>query len=72
MFTPEMGKDLLSTLLYFVISMLLFLVAVRLAEKLTPFSIRKEIEEDHNSAVAILMGAGLISLAIVLAAVIRS
>lgn len=39
--------------------------------KLTPFSIRKEIEEDHNTSVAIVIGAMFLSIAIILAAAIH-
>jgi putative membrane protein len=36
--------------------------------KLSPFSLRKEIEEDHNTALAIIMGAVIIGIALVVAA----
>jgi hypothetical protein len=39
-----------------------------LMEKLTPFSIIKEIEEDHNIALAIIVGAVMIGLSIIIAA----
>ena len=61
---------LLSTIIYFVVGIGLFGLAILLAEKITPFSIRKEIEDDHNTALAIILGAGLIALAILLAAAI--
>jgi uncharacterized membrane protein YjfL (UPF0719 family) len=40
-------------------------------EKVTPFSIRKEIEEDQNIALGIIIGAAFIGLAIILAAAIK-
>ena len=43
-----------------------------LVELFTPFSLRKELEEDQNIAVGILMGAMFIALAIIVAAVILS
>ena len=61
---------MLDTVIYFVIALVLFFVAIWLCDRLVPFSIRKEIEEDHNTALAILMGAGLLSLAIIVAAVV--
>ena len=39
---------------------------------LTPFPIVKEIEEDQNSALAILVGAVFVAMAIIIAAVILS
>lgn len=59
---------LVPTVIYFVVGVVLFGSAVWLMDKVAPFSIRKEIEEDHNSALAIIMGAALIALAIILAA----
>ena len=57
--------------MYFVLGLVFFGIAIWLFGKLSPFSIRKEIEEDHNTAVAVLMGACLIALAIVISAAIR-
>ena len=62
---------LIPTIIYFVVGLGLLGFSVWLVELLTPFSIRKEIEEDHNTAVAVLLGAGLITLGLLLSAVIR-
>ncbi len=61
---------LIPTIVYFVVGLILFGFSVLLMEKVTPFSLRKEIEDDQNTAVAILMGAAIIALAILLAAAI--
>ena len=62
---------ILSTLVYSVIGIVVFLVAYFVMEKLTPFSIRKEIEEEQNVALGIIIGACFIALAIIIAAAIR-
>jgi uncharacterized membrane protein YjfL (UPF0719 family) len=36
--------------------------------KVIPFSVRKEIEEDQNTALAIIMGSVILGLAIIIAA----
>lgn len=59
---------MIPTTLYFLLGLVLFGLSVWVMEKVTPFSIRKEIEEDENVALAIIIGAVLIALAIVLAA----
>ncbi len=64
-------KQLLPTVLYFVVGLCLFGMSVWLMEKVTPFSLRKEIEEDQNIALGIVMAGALIALAILLAAVIK-
>lgn len=61
---------LLPTMIYFVVGVVLFGGTILLMEKLTPFSIRKEIEDEHNVAMAIIMGATLVGLSIILAAAI--
>ena len=54
------------------VAILMLFFSVWLMEKLTPFSIRKEIEEDHNNAAAILCGAIVIGVALVIAAVAKA
>ena len=69
-FGKEAG-ELLLTVVYFIVGLGLFGFSIRLMEKLTPFSIRKEIEEDHNVALGIVIGCALIGLSIVLLAAIK-
>lgn len=53
------------------IGMLAFLLAFYLMTKLAPFSMRKEIEEDQNTALGIIVGAVIIGIAIIVAAAIH-
>jgi len=55
-----------------VIGMIIFGVAFAIISKVTPFSIRKEIEDDQNTALAVIIGAVMISLGIIVAAGISS
>ena len=71
---PTIQQELLQiipTVIYFVLGVVLFGLSVWLMERVTPFSIRKEIEEDQNIALGIVIGSALIGLAIILAAVIK-
>lgn len=61
----------LVTLSYTIFGIIVFGVAFWLIVKLTPFSIRKEIEEDQNTALAIIVGAVILGLAIIIASVIH-
>jgi uncharacterized membrane protein YjfL (UPF0719 family) len=38
--------------------------------RILPFSLRKELEEDHNTAVAIIAGSMVIGISIIIAAAI--
>jgi putative membrane protein len=49
----------------------LFVLAYFLVQKLTPFSIRKEIEEDHNTALAIVLAAIIIGIAMIVSAAVH-
>jgi uncharacterized membrane protein YjfL (UPF0719 family) len=69
-FTPALHTFLL-TLGYTVFGIVIFGVAFWLITKLVPFSMRKEIEDDQNTALAILIGAVLLGLAIIIAATIH-
>lgn len=67
----ELGP-LIGTIVYSIIGSVIFAVTYYIFERITPFSVRKEIEEDHNTALAILMAACIIGVSIIIAAAIRS
>ncbi len=60
----------IESLVYTVMGMVVFGIGVWIMEKVTPFSIRKEIEEDQNTSLGIIMGAVILGLAIIIAAAI--
>ena len=67
-FGPDLGKPLLLSLVFTVVGLLLFVFSLWVIEKLTPFSVRKEIEEDQNVALGIIVGSLILGIAIILAA----
>lgn len=71
---PDMGpllKAIVGTLVFVVIGILTFGAAFFIITKVTPFSIRKEIEEDQNTALAIVIGSVILGLAYIIAAAIH-
>ena len=64
-------KPALQTIVIGGVAMALFACAFKLFEWLCPFSLRKELEEDQNISIGIVLGAFLIGLAIVISAVAR-
>lgn len=62
---------MLSVLIYSVIGLVIFAVALFIMDKVIPFSIVKEIEEDQNTALAVIMGSVFIALAIIIQAAMR-
>lgn len=72
MFDGVLLTEIVSTVVYTVLGLGLFILCWVIIEWLTPFSLRKEIEEDQNLALAVLIGAIFLSLALMISAVIRS
>lgn len=64
-------RTFLSTVGYTIFGLIIFGIAYWVMVKVSPFPIRKEIEEDHNTALAILMAAVILGLAIIIAAVLH-
>jgi putative membrane protein len=62
---------MLSVVVYSAIGFAVFGIAFLIMTKISPISIAKEIEEDQNVALAILMGSIFIALAIIIQAAIR-
>lgn len=67
----ELGKHLAAAAVYTIFGVVVFAIAFVVMTKLTPFSVRKEIEEDQNTSLAIIMGSIVIGLAIIIAAAVH-
>ena len=61
---------LVSTLVFVSLGLIVFGLAFFFINAVTPFSIKKEIEEDHNVAVSVVIGSIIIGIAIIIAAAI--
>jgi uncharacterized membrane protein YjfL (UPF0719 family) len=64
-------KGLVNAAIYTVFGVVVFAIAFVILTKLTPFSIRKEIEEDQNTSLGIILGSLVIGLAIIIAAAVH-
>lgn len=71
MLTAAALHTFLVTLAYTLFGLVVFGVAFWLITKLVPFSMRKEIEDDQNTALAIVIGAVILGLAIIIASTIH-
>jgi uncharacterized membrane protein YjfL (UPF0719 family) len=63
-------ESLLNVAVYTAAGLVLFALAFFVMGKATPFSIRKEIEEDQNVALAIVIGSVIIGIALIIVAAI--
>lgn len=68
---PITGEYLLAAVVFAAIGVAVFLLVFWLIVKVSPFSVRKEIEEDQNISLAIIIGAVMIGIAIIIAAAIH-
>lgn len=63
-------EHMLAALVYAAIGVVVFAAAFFAMVKATPFSMKKEIEEDQNTALAVVMGSVIIGLALIISAAI--
>ncbi|MCU0423165.1 MAG: DUF350 domain-containing protein [Bacteroidia bacterium] len=64
-------KHILAALIYSGIGIVVLLIAFWIVEKITPENVWKQIVEHKNNAVAIVIGAFIIALGIIIASAIN-
>ncbi|QPH54609.1 DUF350 domain-containing protein [Pontivivens ytuae] len=64
--------EIVATIFYTALGVGLLIVSWIVIEWLTPFSLRREVEEEQNMAIAVLMGSLFLAISILIAAVIVS
>ena len=64
-------EQVVATIFYGLLGIALFLIAYVAIEKACPFSVKKEISEDQNIALGIIIGSVIIGLSIIIAAAIH-
>jgi uncharacterized membrane protein YjfL (UPF0719 family) len=67
----QLTDYVISTLVFVAIGLLFFGIAFVIIIKASPFSVRKELEEDQNVALAILIGSVIIGIALIVSAAIH-
>jgi uncharacterized membrane protein YjfL (UPF0719 family) len=64
-------RPLVASFVYSLLGMAVFALGFLIIRWVCPFSLRKEIEEDQNTALAIVIGSILLGLGIIIAAAIH-
>ncbi len=64
-------SNLLNALLYSALGIVIFVLTFFLVDRFTPYHLWKEIVEDKNTALAILIGAMSIGMCIIIAAAVH-
>lgn len=65
------ARYVVASLVFALVGILVFGIAFWAITKLTPFSIRKEIEDDQNTALGIVIGAVIIGLSMIISSAIQ-
>jgi len=67
-----LGWGVASTLVYGLLGIVLVIVGYKVFSWMLPFDVKKELEEDHNTSVGILLAALVLGICLVVAATIHS
>lgn len=60
-----------TTVIFVAIGLIVFTIAFFIVVVVSPFSVKKEIEEDQNTALAIIIGALIIGVAMIISSAIQ-
>ena len=66
----NLGEAVVSSAVFAGIGIVVFGIAFWIMNKLAPFSIKKEIEEDHNVSLAVIMAGVIIGVSLIIAAAV--
>jgi putative membrane protein len=67
----KLGHEVLNATVFAGIGLVVFGVAFFIMTKVAPFSVKKEIEEDQNTALAVIMAGVIIGVALIISAAIH-
>jgi len=62
---------LATTLIFVALGLIVFAAAFFIIVRVVPFSVKKEIEDDQNVALAVLIGSMIIGMALIISAAIQ-
>ena len=62
---------LATTVIFVAIGLIVFALAFLIVVLVTPFSVKKEIEEDQNVSLAVIIGAVIIGIAMIISSAIQ-
>jgi putative membrane protein len=69
--TDPFARLIITTLVFSVVGILMFALAFWIIVKSSPFSVRKELEEDQNIALAIVIASVIIGIALIVSAAVH-
>jgi uncharacterized membrane protein YjfL (UPF0719 family) len=67
----QLANVLINAMIFVILGLIIFAISFFILDKFLPYSVHKEIEEDQNIALGIIIGSMLIGIAIIIAAAIH-
>ena len=67
----ELWGVLETTVIFVVLGLIVFAIAFGIVVIVAPFSVKKEIEDDQNTSLAIIIGSVILGVAIIIASAIH-
>lgn len=67
----ELFNVLETTVIFVALGLIVFAVAFLIVVLVTPFSVKKEIEDDQNISLAVIIGSVIIGIAMIISAAIH-
>ena len=67
----NLGNNLVAAIVFAALGIVTFLLAFVVVDRLTPYDLWKEIIENQNSALAILIGLAALGIALIIASAIH-
>ncbi|MCS6898186.1 MAG: DUF350 domain-containing protein [Myxococcales bacterium] len=67
----DLVKQIISSVVFSFLGLILFGISFLIIKLILPFSLRKEIEEDQNTALGIMIGSVIIGLSMIISAAIK-
>ncbi len=68
---PNVIPNLINAVVFAFLGIIVFTVAFVIMDKVTPYHLWKEIVQEHNQALALLVGAMSIGISIIIAAAVH-
>ncbi len=68
---PNFVPNLINAVVFAILGIIVFTAAFVVMDKVTPYHLWKEIVQEHNQALALLVGAMSIGISIIIAAAVH-
>jgi putative membrane protein len=68
---PTLLTNVIAAVVFAVLGIVVFLAAFFVVDRLTPYTLWREIIDEHNTALAVLIGAVALGMSLIIAAAIH-